>query len=171
MSIFLAVSFLLVLLWVVHWIWWRIALPRRQRPVLLMIFLFGGILLSPVARLFVQQLGFGELTVIQWLNVALVVISVTLAYVVAYSAVEADSPTLSLVRHIAAAGSGGLREEELREFMAKRPFLGARLTALLQEEMIREKGYKITLANHPYVLFRFVVWHRVKVLRIDSHGG
>ena len=105
MSIFLAVSFLLGLLWVVHWIWWRIALPRRQRPVLLMIFLFGGILLAPVARLFVQQLGFGELTLIQWLNVAFVVVAVTLAYVVAYSAVEADSPTLSLVRHIAAAGS------------------------------------------------------------------
>jgi len=171
MSIFIAASFLLVVLWVVHWVWWRIALPRRQRPVLLMIFLSGGILLAPVASSLVEYFGFGALTLIQWLNVGLVVVAVTLAYVVAYSAVEADSPTLSLVRHIASSGAVGLREEELREFMAKRPFLGARLAALLDEEMIREQGEKITLANHTYVLFRLVIWHRVKVLRIDSHGG
>jgi hypothetical protein len=171
MSVFVAIVLLLGVLFAVHLVWWRIALPRRQRAVLLGLFLIGGLALAPVVALLLELLGFGALSFVQWLNVGLAVVAFSLAYVVTYSALEADSPTLSLVRHIASAGANGVREEELCEFMASRPFVGARLSALVDEGMVRERGGRIHLAEHPYTLFKMVLLHREKVLGLSHHGG
>ena len=171
MSVFVAIVLLLGALFAVHLVWWRVALPRRQRAVLLVLFLGGGIVLAPLVAWLVGSLGFAPLSWVEWLNVALAVVAFALAYVVTYSALEADSPTLSLVRHIAAAGRGGLAEVELGEFMVSRPFVGARLTALVDEGMVYEKENRIILAEHPYTLFRMVLFHREKVLGLRSHGG
>ena len=171
MSVFVAIVLLVGALFAVHLVWWRVALPRRQRAVLLVLFLGGGIVLAPLVAWLVGSLGFATLSWVEWLNVALAVVAFALAYVVTYSALEADSPTLSLVRHIAAAGRRGLAEAELGEFMASRPFVGARLTALVDEGMVYEKEDRILLAEHPYTLFRMVLFHREKVLGLSSHGG
>jgi len=171
MSVFLATALLLGVLFVLHLVWWRLALPRRQRAALLVLFFVGSLVLAPVIGFLLGKAGVGPMSVTQWLNVALAIVAFTLAYVVTYSALEADSPTLSLVRHIATAGPNGVREEELRAFMASRPFVGARLSALLEEGMIHEKGGRIHLAEHPYTLFRLVLLHRENVLGLTRHGG
>jgi len=171
MSVFFATTLLIGSLFMVHLVWWRLALPRRQRAALLVLFFVGSLTLAPVAGVVLGKIGVEPLSWIQWLNVALAVVAFTLAYVVTYSALEADSPTLSLVRHIAAAGASGVREEELATFMASRPFVGARLSALLEEGMIHEREGRIHLAEHPYTLFRLVLLHREKVLGLTHHGG
>ena len=171
MSVFVGIALLLGTLFAVHLVWWRIALPRRQRPVLLGLFLIGGLALAPIVALLLGWLGFGALSFVQWLNVGLAVLAFALAYVVTYSALEADSPTLSLVRHIASSGADGVREEELREFMASRPFVGARLSALVEEGMVHEREGRIHLAEHPYTLFKLVLLHRERVLGLSHHGG
>jgi hypothetical protein len=171
MSVLLAIAVLLGVLFAVHLVWWRIALPRRQRAVLLGLFLLGGLLLAPLVGLLLVWLGLEPLSLVQWLNVGLAVVAFALAYVVTYSALEADSPTLSLVRHIASSGSGGVREEELRDFMASRPFVGARLSALVEEGMVHEREGRIHLAGHPYTLFKLVLLHRERVLGLTHHGG
>lgn len=171
MALFLTIIVLLSGLFALHLVWWRLALPRRQRAVLLLLFLGGGFVLAPLVAWLVGSLGFAPLSWVEWLNVALAVVAFALAYVVTYSALEADSPTLTLVRHIAAAGRGGLAEVELGELMASRPFVGARLTALVDEGMVYEKENRILLADHPYTLFRLVLFHREKVLGLSSHGG
>jgi hypothetical protein len=171
MTVFLTIALLLAVLFAVHLVWWRIALPQKQRTALLVLFLIGGLVLAPVVGFLLGLFGFAPLSLIQWFNVALAVVAFALAYTVTYSALEADSPTLSLVRHIAAAGRGGLAEVELGEFMASRPFVGARLTALVDEGMVYEKENRIILAEHPYTLFRMVLFHREKVLGLSSHGG
>jgi len=171
MSVFLASALLIGALFLVHLAWWRVALPRRQRAALLVLFLVGGVVLAPAVGFLCAKMGLEPLSWIQWLNVGLALVAFTLAYVVTYSALEADSPTLSLVRHIASAGSAGVREEELATFMASRPFVGARLSALLEEGMIHEREGHIHLAEHPYTLFRLVLLHREKVLGLTHHGG
>ena len=103
MSVFVAIVLLLGALFAVHLVWWCVALPRRQRAVLLVLFFGGGLVLAPLVAWLVGGLGFAPLSWVEWLNVALAVVAFALAYVVTYSALEADSPTLSLVRHIAAA--------------------------------------------------------------------
>jgi hypothetical protein len=138
---------------------------------LLGLFLFGGLVLAPFVSLLLGGIGLGPLSFVQWLNVGLAVVAFALAYVVTYSALEADSPTLSLVRYIASAGADGVREKELREFMASRPFVGARLSALVEEGMVHEREGRIHLAEHPYTLFKLVLLHRERVLGLTHHGG
>lgn len=171
MNVFAVTILSLALLFLIHFLWWRIALPRRQRAVLLGLFLLGGLVLAPLVGLLLVRFGLESLSFVQWLNVGLAVVAFTLAYVVTYSALEADSPTLSLVRHIASCGSEGVREEGLRDFMASRPFVGARLSALVEEGMVQEREGCIHLAEHPYTLFRMVLLHRERVLGLTHHGG
>jgi len=171
MNVFAVAGISLTLLFGIHLMWWRVVLPKRQRTALLLLFLVGGLIVAPAVAGICVGMGLGPLSSIQWLNVALAIVAFTLAYVVTYSALEADSPTLSLVRHIAAAGAHGVREEELATFMSSRPFVGARLSALLEEGMVHEREGRIHLAEHPYTLFRLVLLHREKVLGLTHHGG
>jgi len=171
MVVFFTSALLVGILFLVHLVWWRVALPRRQRPALMVLFLVGGVVLAPASAFLCAKAGLEPLSLIQWLNVGLALVAFTLAYVVTYSALEADSPTLSLVRHIASSGAEGVREDELRIFMASRPFVGARLTALVEEGMIHEREGRIHLADHPYTLFRLVLLHRERVLGLTHHGG
>jgi hypothetical protein len=171
MNVFVVAAILLTLLFGIHLMWWRVVLPKRQRTALLLLFLVGGLIVAPAVAGICVGMGLEPLSSIQWLNVALAIVAFTLAYVVTYSALEADSPTLSLVRHIAAAGASGVREEELATFMSSRPFVGARLSALSEEGMIHEREGRIHLAEHPYTLFRLVLLHREKVLGMTHHGG
>jgi len=171
MNVLLALGLLLGVLFLVHLAWWRIRLPRRQRPALLVLFLVGGVVLFPVAAWVVQAAGLQPLTWIQWLNVAMGVLAFTLAYVVTYSALEADSPTLSLLRYISEGGRPGVGTEELAAFIEKRPFVAARLSALMEEGMLIEEAGRYRLAVHPYRLFRLVLFHREVVLCMRNHGG
>lgn len=171
MPVFVAIVFLLGVLFFIHLVWWRFALPRRQRAILLGLFPIGGLALAPVVGLLLCWLGFEPLSVVQWLNVALAVVTFALAYVVTYSALEADSPTLSLVRHIASFGSTGASEKNLQEFMVSKPFIGARLSALIEEGMVHERDGRIHLTSHPYTLFKMVLLHRERVLGLTRHGG
>lgn len=171
MNVFLTIAILLASVFVVHLAWWRIALPRRQRPALLLLFVAGSAMLAPLAAFLLHVAGFSPLSWIQWINVALAVLAFTLAYIVTYSALEADSPTLSLVRHVASAGSRGVAAPELQEFMNRRPFVAARLSALVDEGMLVEQGGRYLLAEHPYTLFRLVLFHRQAVLGLIQRGG
>ncbi|MBE2179996.1 MAG: hypothetical protein IAE97_05955 [Chthoniobacterales bacterium] len=172
MNVFLTIAFLLSVVFAAHLVWWRVAVPRRQRSALLLLFFTGSLTISPLAAFTLQKAGFAPLSWVQWLNVALGVLAFTLAYVVTYSALEADSPTLSLIRHVATAGSRGLTLEDLQAFMNERPFVTARLSALLEDGMLSERGGRYLLAEHPYTLFRLVLFHRHTVLGlVDDHGG
>lgn len=171
MSVFFTIAILLSAVFAVHLVWWRIALPRRQRAALLLLFIIGSTMLAPLAALFLRTAGFASLSWVQWLNVALAVLAFTLAYIITYSALEADSPTLSLVRYVAAAGSRGIDGRELQDFMGQRPFVAARLSALIDEGMLVEQGGRYLLADHPYTLFKLVLFYRHTVLGLVERGG
>lgn len=171
MNVFLTLSALVGALFMVHLAWWRIRLPRRQRPVLLALFIVGGAVLSPAIAWLARACGLEPLDWIQWLNVALGVVAFALAYVVTYSALEADSPTLSLLRFIDDQGPAGASYEDLVAFIERRPFVNARLGALIEENMLIEEAGRYRLAEHPYTLFRLVLFHREVVLGVGGHGG
>lgn len=171
MSLVLTIVSILAVIFSVHLVWWRIAPPRRQRAWLLALFLVGGAVVAPPVAWLLGQSGLASLSWIEWLNVALAILAFALAYVVTYSALEADSPTLSLVRFVAEAGEAGAEEADLRRFMAARPFVTARLSALVEEGMVAEKNGRIVLQDHPYTLFRLVLFYREQVLGLKKQGG
>ena len=159
---------LFVLAFVIHLIWWRIKLPYRQLPTL-----FKWVLLFfPIGLGAATSLGLWPTA---WLVspgtaiVALLYLSLTITYVITYSALEADSPTLSLMRWIAQKPDGAT-EAELESFMASRPFIQARLKALDVDGMTVRREGRVFLNGQPSVFFRIIIAWRVFYGPMDKGG-
>lgn len=122
----------------IHLAVWKIKLPVRQTKVLLLI-LFGGLAASLAAFALAPSFsllgigvpaGAGEL-----LATALYVTSFILAYMITYSAVEADSPTLVMIKAVADAGAAGLRKEDFFTATNDEVLVEPRLRDLLTDRM------------------------------------
>jgi hypothetical protein len=147
----------------IHFIIWKVRLPKAQIKTLLLVFAAGLILwlIGFAGR-------FGSFTGV--LHVALFYGSLSLCYVITYSAIEADSPTLSLIRFLAEAKAAGRSRSEIAQFVALRPFVHARLAALARSGLIRQEGSRyISIGPRP-LSFRLILGFR-KVYGPISKGG
>lgn len=161
----------LVAAFVFHLALWRLHLPDRQLRALLVIFTgFYAVLASLV--------GFcpsaPELAGSPWISLAYASLfywPAALCYVITYSAMEGDSPTLSLARHLHRKGDEGITREELEEFFRKRPFIGARIGALVNDGVLykEEGGYR--LADGQFRFFRLILGYRKIVFGPVKAGG
>lgn len=128
-----------------HLAWWRIRVPSRQLPMLLLIFL-GALPLSAVVGLAVPSLiGAMPSTAVEWLHVAVVYVPVSLAYIATYTAVEEDSPSLRIVRYVADAGAAGRSRDDLSSILNDDVLLGSRFEAMVRDGLVVESGGRYAL--------------------------
>lgn len=126
-----------------HWVIWRIRIPKRQSAALLGIFsatLIIGLMSSlwwPAAW---QFMGAWEV-----LHVVIFDVATMLAYVVAYSALEERSPSMTILSRVADAGSRGVSREELQAMLVDVSPVEIRLGAMLRDGMVREDGDHLSL--------------------------
>jgi hypothetical protein len=118
-----------------HWLVWRIHMPRRQTATLLLI-MFATLPVGLAAARWLPSLAFiGPLGMWACLQVAIFHVAMTLAYVVAYSALEERSPSMTLLVHVADAGSRGCSGEELSALLRNALPVEIRLSALVRDKM------------------------------------
>lgn len=164
--VFLSVAFLL------HLVIWKIHLPTRQTRALLLIFfgtLMVGLLCLWGMKIFLPSRMIPALFP-QYLHIALFVMAFTLAYLITYSAIEADSPSLVMMLAIADAGPDGLPKVHFEQRMTDELLVLPRIRDLVRDKMV-------TLANGKYVLtpkgkrfaLIFIVYRRI--LGIAEKGG
>jgi hypothetical protein len=157
---------------------WRVRVPVHQLKALLVIFGFFFaaaslvLLLSPDFSSFIlhpSSLASGAW--LGWLYFALFYWAAAFCYVITYSAMEGDSPTLSLTRALDRAGAHGLSREEIEEFFRQRPFIGARLTALVKDGVLMPEpdGYRLAPGN--YWFFRLILGYRRVMFGKIKDGG
>jgi len=150
MAVLVYGSLLFGLTFVLHVVWWRIRLPKRQTKVLLLIFFgFLCVELFILQRYTLKISIFGlhpPSDVFEYFQLAIYFISLTLAYMITYSAIEADSPSLLIVRKISDAGKSGLSQEVLERGMGDRVLVEPRIRNLLIDKMVemREEKYLLT---------------------------
>ena len=167
MEITIAAFFTLLVAWLLHLALWRVRLPKAQLKALLIIFLLVwaamviALCLSEAALSGV--LGIVYFSLIYW--------SSALCYVITYSAMEGDSPTLSLTRHLHRMGDEGVPHEEIEEFFRQRPFVGARLKALVRDNIFVEESGGYRLSPGRYLFFRVILRYRRVVFRPIKSGG
>jgi hypothetical protein len=135
---------------VLNFVIWRIHLPKRQAKIIFLLFagaLFCG---SYILWKFSQELSLLGLrppgALAQYLQLWMYYVSLTLAYMITYSAIEADSPSLIIIMKIYEAGSSGLAKESLERAMNDRVLIEPRLKDLLVDKMadFQEGKYRIT---------------------------
>ena len=106
-----------------HWLLWRIGIPRRQTAVLLGIF-FGVLAVWMIAWWAVPDSLIAPRTRWEGLHVCVFHTSLSLAYIVAYSAIENRSPSMNVL-----------------------PPVETRLDAMVRDAMIVEDGAGYRLAS------------------------
>lgn len=136
---------------VMHLVWWRISLPRRQTAVLLG--LFFAVLGAWLAVSHVVP-GRWFTAADRWQAIHVVVFhtACTLAYVVAYSALEHRSPSMTLLVAVADAGIEGCTPDELRGLLAGASPVEVRLEAMVQDGMLTPEGdgYRLAAKGHAW---------------------
>ena len=116
----------LFIAWIVHLAIWRWRLPKAQLKILLVIFaVVWAVAALSVLTGFVGVGSFAADWLVGFLYFCLIYWSAAFCYVITYSAMEGDSPTLSLTRHLHRRGEEGISHDEIEEFFRQRPFVGA----------------------------------------------
>ena len=73
--------------------------------------------------------------------------SMTLAYVITYSAIEVDSPSLVIIRQISDSGSNGITEQELLDSLNNSKLIVPRLSDLINDKMVISDNQKFVLTR------------------------
>ena len=153
---------LLAITWVIHVALWRVRLPQNQTQALLLLFSFvmGGwlVFFAP---------GFSLMEILQVLTLS---IPIFLCYVITYSAIEGDSPTLSLMKGLDEQKHTGLHKDEVFHFFLARPFVQSRVDALVRSGLVKIDCERLVVARKPSIAFRVVLGFR-KLFGPISKGG
>lgn len=128
-----------------HWLLWRFWIPQRQ--ILGLLWLFHGILgVVLVLGALSPGLPFWPETFWNWLHVLLFYEGASLAYMVVYSGLEQDSPSMRLVMFVADAGGLGRSSDDLCGLFHHDASVANRLDSLVQSKLIVSvaEGYRLT---------------------------
>jgi hypothetical protein len=150
-----------------HWLLWRVRIPARQTAALLAIFsttLVLGLVSSawwpPAWRL---------TSAWEVLHVAIFHVAAMLAYVVAYSALEERSPSMTILSRVADSGSRGQSREELQAMLVNVSPVEIRLAAMVRDGMVRDEAEMIVLTNKGWAWANtFTTWRRLLRFRLGG---
>lgn len=140
---------------------WKISLPRRQAKALGLLLLLVS-LAGLAALLVLPSLPLRPQTVPEFAHLALYLISFNLAYLITYSAIEVDSPSLLIIGRIAGAGPGGIDSAALREGLDDGTMVKPRLQDLVSDRMaVLENGRYNLLPKGAALAFVFFNFRRL----------
>ena len=148
---------------------WRVRTPRRHARAIVIVFL-----VVLVAYLSAFALIQGRLPgLATWLpacpgegvRLILLVLSLLAAYVITYSALEADSPTLIMVRELGRAGAEGLDRDRFHRSMNDAALVIPRVEDLLRDGMARLEGARYVLTFKGRLITLVIMAHRQLMAR------
>lgn len=168
MRIAILASGLFAAAFLAHWLWWRIRIPARQTAALLGIFL-GVLGAWAVAAVLYPAGPMAPRSPWELLHVAIFHVSLTLAYVVAYSAIEHRSPSMTVLTFVADAGPAGRSVAEVHALLNAASPVEVRLRAMVHEGMVHEDGdgYRLAAKGRAWAVV-LSAWRRL--LRLPRGG-
>ena len=157
-----------------HFLIWKIRVPKKQTTGLITIFtsvvLIWLIANSLNSALFIMPSILIINTLADQLHLCFFVISLALAYITTYSAIEVDSPSLRIVSTIAKAGSVGLEKEIFNSVVIKDDLLiKPRVKDLVLDNLIYLDADKYKLTFKGLLVTRIFMFYR-KLLRRGKGG-
>jgi hypothetical protein len=157
-----------------HLALWRVHLPRHHIAVLLRLYaviLAAGLLALPLLPARAALLGAPPpRTLAELLHVGVLFVALALAWIVTYTALPVDSPSLTMLLEIAAAGPAGLPAEDLERLLTDEVLVRPRLADLVRERMVEVRGdrYALTAPGRRYA----TLFARYRLLmRLPVRGG
>jgi hypothetical protein len=139
-----------VILLAVHLVLWRIYLPRRQVRTVLALLLGGSTMglwaLASWPESWALPGGQPRLTASELSQVGVYLLALTFSYLITYTAIEADSPSLVITSAIASTDAVGLTQNELYRRLDDELLILPRVEDLVRDGWVRcEAGrYRLT---------------------------
>ncbi len=165
---------LFTIAFIIHVVLWRVRLPKRQVKVILQVFIIVfsvGIFVLWKFHLSFPFLGTTQpVNVPEYLQVSLLFFSLTAAYMITYTALEADSPSLVIVSTIIDAGPEGLEKKCFDELVDDDVLIKPRVYDLDRDKMIYMDKGRYRLTSKGLVMARIFVVYR-KLMNIKKKGG
>jgi hypothetical protein len=167
-------SSLFAIAFMLHLIAWRIRLPKRHVRTMLQIFfitLFAGMIALWIAAPSFEIFGISRPDDIwEYLHICLMFVSLTLAYMITYSAIEADSPSLVMVMAIDNAEPDGLDRDKFDEMMSDDILVMPRIRDVLLDRMVYMDGDKYRLTHKGVLIARVFIFYR-NLINAPENGG
>ncbi len=143
---------------------WRRGLPKRGLNRLFKIFsitFFAVTLTMPFFSHVIPLVGhLLPDNLYEYMQLAMIVASLAVAYTISYSAVEANSPSVTIMDIALKSGNNGVSEEELNNMMTDGRILTPRIEDLLNDGLAcaEKDKYKLTDKGrafiYPFILYR-----------------
>jgi len=157
MLVFLLGAVLFIISFVIHVAAWNVRCPRREATALFCVFLLVG-LVGFVGSYFI--IGGNVLRPFQFALAIVLYSSFCLFYFLLFSAVESDSPTLTLISIIRKSGSRGISREQLMKQSSTRSFVHNRLQQMIRDGFLRQVNDRLYPGPRGRVLARLVLSYR-----------
>ncbi|MCP4989956.1 MAG: hypothetical protein GY928_29085 [Colwellia sp.] len=159
---------------VIHLVLWKIRLPKRQIKTILQIF-FAVLAVGIIALWNLPDtVSFCGITppacLPEYIQISMFFISLTLAYMITYTALEADSPSLVIMMVINAAGTCGLDKESFDELMNDDILVIPRIRDLILNKKVKMDGDRYVLTPKGVLFARIFVTYR-KIMNVSHKGG
>ncbi len=173
MKLLLWGSSLFVFAFLFHFVVWKVHLPGRQTKALLSIFL-GTLVVVPISLVLITEFS-PELKpwmptgISEWMRIGIFHVALTLSYMITYSAIETDSPSLVMVMAIANAGPGGIDEKDFEATLNDDLLIKPRIKDLLTDKMVYMKNDTYRLTKKGMLFANIFIYYRA-VLRAPKGG-
>lgn len=154
-------------------IMWRIYLPKRQTKSLLLlffaVFFWGSLILNKFAMSITIFGIHPPASLPEYFKMWLYLMSLTLAYMITYSAIEVDSPSLLMIMKISEAEPIGLTRAQLGSELDDDILIKPRIDDMLLDRMAELKQGRYRLTGKGILLARLFIFYR-NLMRAGKGG-
>ena len=151
----------------IHLIIWKIWLPKNHTKVLILL-CAAVLVLGVIFYILIVDIGNGPVSSI--LQFIILYMSLSLAYITTYSALEVDSPSLVMIMNIAKQGRSGLDKNALYQMAGNDDILVIpRVKDLLKIRLAYEKSGKIWISMKGRFFLRPILIYR-KMIKAEKGG-
>lgn len=169
MDVFMLGTGLAAVAFCVHVVLWRIRVPRREWSVLVLVFAAVAVLALSGALISPRFARFGMSTP-RMILAGLVFGGLGIVYLILFSALESDSPTLTMIRLIRQHRGCGITEAELVTRSVERAYSRVRLEQMLRDGLAEQAGPRIRATPRGRRIALMVLWY-CWLLGLRSVGG
>ncbi|MFH1867873.1 MAG: hypothetical protein ABH843_02775 [Candidatus Omnitrophota bacterium] len=123
-----------------HFIIWRLSLPKRNQSTVLLVIFYGAFIISVfILKKFPGLSAFdtsNPQALSDHIHLFIFFSSLTFSYIISYSAIGADSPSMNMVLKIARSAPDGLERDKIAEMMTDDYLIKPRLKELINNKMV-----------------------------------
>lgn len=163
MSVLVYGVLLIIAALLIHLIVWRLHLPKKQTNALLMIFslvIVSGILVILRYPCLIKWSIYSSKNIFEIFQLFLLYTAISVSYILSYPAIEADSPTLIIIRAVFETGAAGLDKSSLERIADNDLLILPRIKDMVFDRMVYIKDGKYRLMPKGLIMARLFLFYR-----------